>query len=157
VKKIHIKSESEIRGFIQSVDDEFILISITSPEEKWISIPENRYCRGVLQLKFHDVEHPSYGFVSFSDRQAVKIRDFAEEHDDVAVIICQCEAGISRSAGVASALIKRYGMDESEIFTNGRYIPNLLVYKKLLKAYSIPVDDAELKRLSSLSTRYFHI
>jgi predicted protein tyrosine phosphatase len=157
VKKIHIKSEREIRGFIQSVDDEFILISITSPEEKWVSIPENGNCRGILQLKFHDIEHPSYGLVPFSENLAAKIRDFVEEHNDVAVIICQCEAGISRSAGVASALIKRYGMDESEIFTNGRYIPNLLVYKKLLEAYDIPVKDAELKRLSSLSTHFFSI
>ncbi|UCB44911.1 MAG: hypothetical protein JSV25_11930 [Spirochaetota bacterium] len=157
MKKIHIKGEREIGNFIQAINDDFVLISITSPEEDWASIPENVNCRGVLRLKFHDIEHPAHGYVHFSDDHAAKIKDFVEEYNYVKVIICQCEAGISRSAGVASALLKQYGMDENEIFTKGFYMPNLLVYKKMLKAFDIPVDDAELKRLGSSSTYFFRV
>ena len=157
MKKIHIKGEREIKDFIQSVDEDFILISITSPEDEWIKIPENGKCKGVLKLKFHDIEHPAYGYVHFTDDHAMEIKDFVEEYNDVAVIICQCQAGISRSAGVASALIKQHGMDDIGIFKNGLYMPNLLVYKKMLEVFNIPVDDAELKRLGSSSAYFFRV
>ena len=80
-----------------------------------------------------------------------------EKHNDVPVVICQCEAGISRSAGVASALLKLYGMDEKEIFTKGLYMPNLLVYKKLLEVFGMPVDDEDLRRLGASSTNFFRV
>ena len=157
MKKIHIKGEREIGKFIKEVDDDFILISITSPDEEYAVIPENGNCREVLRLKFHDIEHPAHGYVHFTDAYATEIKDFVEEYSDVTLIICQCEAGISRSAGVASALLKMYGMDESEIFTKGLYMPNLLVYRKLLETFDIPIDDKELKRLGSLSNYFFRV
>lgn len=51
--------------------------------------------------------------------------------DKINLIICQCEAGISRSAGVAGALSKVLNKDDSKIFED--YCPNMLVYRTVLE------------------------
>jgi predicted protein tyrosine phosphatase len=142
MKKIYIKSEREIGPFIETLGKDFILISITSPAEDHVKILPNDHNRGVLRLKFHDIESPIGGYSHFTSSQAASIRAFIESNHSTDTIVCQCEAGISRSAGVAAALTKYYGMDETIIFTGGRWMPNILVYQKLLQAFRIPLGGS---------------
>ena len=48
------------------------------------------------------------------------------------MMIIQCDAGVSRSAGVAGALMKYYNGDDSEIFENPKYRPNMRCYRTML-------------------------
>jgi len=47
-------------------------------------------------------------------------------------IICQCPAGLSRSAGMAAALAKYFNGDDTRYFKE--YLPNMRVYRMVLNA-----------------------
>lgn len=90
-----------------------IWISITDPKAPLAALKEHDATLGILRLQFHDVDPKFYdlddlasrGIYGMSEEQAKEILDFVDEHkDDVAIIAIHCEAGISRSQGVRSAL-----------------------------------------------------
>ena len=47
-------------------------------------------------------------------------------------IICQCDYGISRSAGLAAAIMERYGKKGIQVFRNYKYTPNQFVFNRVL-------------------------
>ena len=49
-------------------------------------------------------------------------------------IICQCEYGMSRSAGCAAAILEYYQHSGITVFADDRYCPNKAVFRKLLAA-----------------------
>lgn len=61
------------------------------------------------------------------------VAELLREYPDTDVIV-HCDAGISRSAGVAAAILKHTTGDDSSIFENGLYDPNLWCYQKTLAA-----------------------
>jgi predicted protein tyrosine phosphatase len=70
----------------------------------------------------------------FTDENAKQILDFVEKYKlEIETIIVHCEAGISRSAGVAGALSLIYNGTDQLYFDD--YLPNMLVYRKILNAY----------------------
>ena len=65
---------------------------------------------------------------------AKKIVKFVKKYlNDVELIVCQCEAGISRSAGIAAGLAKCIDGDDDYFFK--RYLPNSLVYSMIRKEW----------------------
>ena len=71
----------------------------------------------------------------FSDEQAKKIAAFIKSVSHKAdLLICQCEYGQSRSAGLAAAIRQFLYGDGIEIFADERYYPNRVVYHKVLNA-----------------------
>lgn len=46
-------------------------------------------------------------------------------------IICQCDYGLSRSAGLAAAILERYGHMGIQVFQDYRYTPSQIVYNKV--------------------------
>ena len=60
---------------------------------------------------------------------------------EVDVIICQCSAGISRSAGVAAALGVILNGSDKEIFNDPKYCPNRFVYRTILNEYENQLDN----------------
>lgn len=86
----------------------------------------------ILYLDFDDVE--SNGIHHMLTSQAVKVANFVFKFikEEVPFLVVQCEAGISRSAGVAAAIIKYYNNDDSEIFK--QYHPNTHCYKLVLSS-----------------------
>ena len=62
---------------------------------------------------------------------AEKIKQFVEAHKEDSIIV-HCDAGVSRSAGIAAALMKFYNGDDTPIFDNPRYCPNMLCYRTML-------------------------
>jgi len=52
---------------------------------------------------------------------------------DVDKIIVQCDAGRSRSAGVAAAIKKYFDGDDTQFFDDPYYRPNMLCYRKTLE------------------------
>lgn len=135
-------SEDTVKKY--ECDVPHIVISIRSPDGEIATLPENEKRKGVLRLAFHDVDEDGDDIASrwlrragiapelMSKGQADEIREFVRENDDVEVVICNCEAGISRSAGVAAALAKTYNGDDGRYFK--QYHPNMHVYRSVLNA-----------------------
>ncbi len=53
---------------------------------------------------------------------------------DIDMLICQCEYGQSRSAAVGAAILEFKSKKGIDIFSNDKYCPNKLVFRKVLKA-----------------------
>ena len=74
------------------------------------------------------------GIKCMDNKDAKNIIDFVETFkNEVDLIVVHCEFGISRSAGVASALSLILNGTDQYYFDN--YIPNMLCYRKILNAY----------------------
>jgi len=70
----------------------------------------------------------------FTEKQAKDILEFVQTYEwEVDLIVVHCEAGISRSAGVAGALSLIYNKTDQYYFDH--YLPNMLVYRKILNVY----------------------
>jgi predicted protein tyrosine phosphatase len=133
------RAESEI------VDVPYIHISVCSPGSDGAILPDNENRIDVLRLCFHDIESSTdpkdlgmkflkrYGIEPrlFNAEDAQAIFDFLEKHKEAETIVVNCEAGISRSAGIAAAIAKVRNGDDEQYFK--RYHPNLLAYRTLLK------------------------
>ena len=148
--KIEIESRE---GIITRAKEPFrlrtALISITDADNDFVVL-EHKPCY-ILQLKFDDVSSEifeealgrmptkeetvmlSKKFHMFTDEQALKIAEFFMSIK-VELLICQCEYGQSRSAGVAAAIMQFKCNNGIEIFADERYYPNRLVYNKLFDA-----------------------
>lgn len=103
---------------------------------------------GVLQLQFDDwdaeqktlieKEYPhserAKHMIYFSEQHAKKLIRFVKKHlDKIELIVVQCDAGISRSTGIAAALSKCVNDDDECFFK--QYLPNSLVYSTILKEW----------------------
>lgn len=124
----------EIKDFIPEVP--YIVISISDPDKPEQEITRSAKLRGVLSLKFHDIVQPRKfqltTDVAMTPEHARQALSFVRQHlRDVGLIICQCEAGVSRSAGLAAALSRILEGDDEYFFLN--YWPNRWVYDLLLE------------------------
>lgn len=125
-----------------------IFISIITPSDKEANIKTNEHTCGVLRLAFDDVDNPVRIFPSylisgedretimFSDEMAQQVIDFVKQHKlgkDINRCIIHCDAGRSRSRGLASALSLIFNGDDKDIIKG--YAPNMLVYRKILNCW----------------------
>ena len=113
-------------------DQPFAVISIATRPIDFIELhTENAV--GVLQLAFLDTPHLVEN--CFSKEQAQAILDFVDWCGDrIEVLMIHCEAGISRSPGVAAAIAHIKGGPGSEQrFFEGDFWPNHLVYRTILE------------------------
>lgn len=71
----------------------------------------------------------------FSDEQARQVAEFYNRvKGNVDTMICQCEYGQSRSAGVAAAIIEFTTGKGIRVFADDRYYPNKFVFRKVYNA-----------------------
>lgn len=124
-----------------SRDDDHVHVVITTPGERKIMLP----CRKTtLRIFFNDLdpeairrtkafaENPTKGQMlidgCFTGAHAWEVASFVSmtNPDDVVV---NCEAGVSRSAGVVLALRRKYGGDTEELFRKAH--PNIHVASML--------------------------
>ena len=71
-----------------------------------------------------------------SEEQANEIAFFYENNkDNISTLICQCEHGQSRSAAVAAAILEFRSRRGIKIFSDDRYFPNKVVFRKVLGAF----------------------
>lgn len=85
-------------------------------------------------LNFNDTDKLDSQCIT--DEDATKIVSFVHEveKEDIDFIIVNCEAGISRSSGVAAAISKYLINDDNQFFGN-RYVPNIACYRKVLNKF----------------------
>lgn len=119
------------------------IISIRTPDdEQAVFNLENDTIKDILHLSFYDVSTEAQdickGYPAMTDDDALKIKEFVLKwKDKVDTIIVHCDAGVSRSAGVAAGILDGLNQDSSQIFDNNRYLPNSLCYRKTLNAFKI--------------------
>lgn len=114
-------------------DQPYVVISITDCEREDALVADAPSCLGVLRLKFHDVQRPKAGKALMTTQDAQSIVRFIRQRLDKArLIICQCEAGFCRSAGVAAALSRWIQGDDALL--QRQYLPNLHVYQLVWEA-----------------------
>ena len=128
-----------------------IIISITNPivnEESMIlwppaAIPDNPNCHGILRLTFWDADRKKNGLDEiFTNDHATQILRFVKRHKDIDLIVAQCEAGRSRSAGTIASLTKLHGQDDNKWFK--MKTPNMLVYRTILNmAHKMKMDFSD--------------
>lgn len=124
-----------------------VVISINSSSEFFLKIPHNpkNGIKKLLSLSFDDVDKKQYddmivdgygSVVLMSEQDAARIVSFVKKYkDSVDGIIVHCDAGVSRSAGVMAAIVKWLTGDDSKIFSDLRFHPNMWCYQLVLNEF----------------------
>ena len=140
-----MKFKTFSRELIQTYipDENCLIISVSDPDSEPITLNVNKFVKGVLRLSFHDIDNipddllstiNEMGLVLFSRNHADKIIKFVKRNlSEISFIACNCEAGVSRSRGIAAALSKVLTGDDSKVFQRGR--PNMRVRKLILERW----------------------
>ena len=121
-----------------------IIISITDPGTLPAIIRPNFQNKGTLRLEFEDIdaEEPE----AMTEAHAEAIAKFVNEHkDSVDMIVVHCEAGVSRSAGVAAAIGLVLNGDDKQFFTNPRFCPNMWCYRLVLDAFGFNITPEDFE------------
>ncbi len=136
-------------------DEPYAVLSSTDPQGTHPKIAPSEQLRALLTLQFSDVDRvlprlqaKSAYVRSCTPEIARRIAAFvqAQRAQGVRLFVIHCEAGMSRSAGVAAALSQFYNGDE--FFFLHHYRPNVLVREMVLAALQdqassnvLPVTD----------------
>ena len=124
---------------INDIDD-CIIISITDAGSEPNHFNDNSHIKAILNVQFNDVEFGDSKCITYE--QANNILKFVNDNiNNVSKIIVHCEAGISRSAGVCAALMKIINDNDSPIFENPRFCPNMSCYRAIMEAYFGSYDE----------------
>lgn len=145
-KVIRVMSRKEASDFsFTDFQEKTIIISIAALEESANTFNRcNPNLLGILFLRFDDVEADEFNHMT--ERDAERIIQFVNDNLDSAdQIVVQCGAGISRSAGVAAALMLILNGDDSPIFDNPKFCPNKCCYRTLLNAFFGSFDEEEIE------------
>ena len=136
--KIMVMNRKEVLDFCKHPHlAQFIIISISTPHVEYSEFPFCTATNNVIdicEVQFFDLDNTypiKKGLMEFKD--AKKIVGFVSNYKDK-IIIVHCDAGQSRSAGVAAALSKYYNNDDSEYFDNPRFTPNMWCYRQIMNA-----------------------
>ena len=154
-----MKIEPVPRFFAEKISAEIkethLWISITSTRSTFADLKPNPNCKGILRLsfddcsdifRFDDYDCGSPILTPISEDQCQGVWEFVDARlGTFKSIYINCDAGISRSPAVAAALARHYLGSEEYYFKVGIYFPQEYVYRSLLKAKNIEVDDQQLK------------
>lgn len=155
--KIKVASRAEIISKATSgFEDKTMIISIscTGDKEPYAlkRAMEDSQSNVVHVEFFHfddiDKEYFSRGLNSISDDDAKRIVATVQEwKDKVDTIYIHCDAGVSRSAGVAAAISMALTGEDDYFFTSYLYVPNILCYRKVLAAFGKEAEEKDYKEL----------
>jgi len=124
--KIYVYSETGAKLITPTLLNEFHWIQIkTIDDNNWLKPPNN--CKDKLNLTFCDSSYIN----NFKEEIGVKILYFLKRNYPIEELIINCEAGISRSAGLAAA-IEFYYLGTSEIIKK-KPLYNSTVYSNMLE------------------------
>lgn len=137
-KHIEVMSKQQAEQYGMAEHDEHsLVISIASRgTNKAFIVPNTKSnIEDVIWLEFNDTDSTDmvYGGIEYAHTDKIRetvLRFLAT--DSVTRLIVQCEAGQSRSAGTAAAIMKFIYNDDSSIFNNQKYTPNMMCYRKVL-------------------------
>lgn len=118
--------------------DPCVIVSIDTDGDH-VKLNRNASIKDVLCLTFDDVET---GDTAITEHHAEQIANFVRRWiNKVDTVIVHCDAGVSRSAGIGAAIMKWANGDDSAIFNNGRFIPNMRCFRMMLNAFNVNTSD----------------
>ena len=116
-----------------------IIISIKSSWDKiWpdLSATDKNNVKHILFLSFDDIEYEDNPKFAMTEDDGKQVANFINKYyDEVDDIIIHCDGGISRSAGVAAAIMRVKEGDDFPVFDNSRKHPNMTCYFRTLKGF----------------------
>ena len=131
--KVTILSKSELFNLIEkkALTSKSAIVSFADEEDDFLDFPKDSI---VLKIVFYDIR-PSSTIKEHYYRLLPEAKDIARFVNQKILegkdIICQCDYGISRSAGLAAAILERYAHRGIDVFANYKYTPNQFVYNKV--------------------------
>ena len=139
IKHIEVMSKQKMEEFMNAENKaNSIVISIRAHDSSKLNIPINgkSKIKEVAYFMFDDVTD-GYDF-AITKEQASDIASFVLKHNNSRKdlnLIVHCDAGKSRSAGVAGAIMKYLFYDDTLIFGDKQYYPNMTCYMRVLNAF----------------------
>jgi predicted protein tyrosine phosphatase len=128
VMNFQVLSRANVATVIPELPHLLISITDVNSEEAILADAPNRL--GVLRLQFADSDE---GGETLSPEMATRIvAAVRQDQESIKLVVCHCEAGVSRSAGVAAAL-SRWLNDDDKVFY-AHFYPNSHVYRTVLNA-----------------------
>lgn len=98
--------------------------------------------KDILYLFFDDVDRPDPHCMTKEHAEAIK--EFVIRWmDEVELIIVHCQGGVSRSAGVCAGILKSLYNNDTQIFNNARYCPNMTCYRLVVEEFLNYYDEVE--------------
>jgi len=132
-----------------NTDTSYAIIVATETELRKKPLGNLRY----LYAPFEDTE---YGGGSLTPKIARKIVSYYDgiPADSCEILFLVCDAGQSRSAALAAALLNAEGQDDiKSVWSNPRYNPNPLVYRLVLQVFGKRVSNAKIRRLVHINDK----
>ncbi len=128
-----ILSRSKAKQFsYKFIPQSYVIISITDVDAQNVAFMRSDNLKDVLRLRFDDTEEDTLSAIM--PRDAAKIVDFVLAWKDKAdMIVVHCEMGVSRSAGVAAALMLWLNGSNDDVFGDINYSPNMRCYNTVLQ------------------------
>lgn len=125
------KENAKSASYVLAGKTAIISINNMSDDEAYFHKSDNLV--GVLSLRFDDVTGSEDYKMEESDGE--KIRTFLKNVlPKIDRLIVHCEYGVSRSSGVAAAILKAVSGSDIEIFNNPKYCPNMHCYRTTFNA-----------------------
>ena len=116
-----------------------MIISIKSSWDKELpalSKTKSNNVKFILSLSFDDINIEDDPKFAMTLEDGKKVADFVNQHyDEVDTIIVHCDGGISRSAGVAAAIMRVKEGDDFPLFDSRTKHPNMTCYLRTLKGF----------------------
>lgn len=117
-----------------------LIISACEPHKELAVIPRNENTLDILYQKYTDQDYADRLNEEklFSLSLASQIwQTILGYRNEIEMVICQCDGGISRSSATAAALSRIINGDDRWVFNCGAYNPNKLVYITLLNVFHL--------------------
>lgn len=131
--KPSIMSASEMYRLIEKgIPNNTAIVSFADTIDDFLEFPKGT---DVLKIAFYDIRPHTTVKEHYPQMlpEAPQIaRYIYEKKNEGKDIICQCDYGVSRSAGCAAAIMQRWGNNGIKVFADYRYTPNQFVYNKVL-------------------------
>ena len=131
--KVSILSKSELFNLIEKneLTNKTAVISFADDEDEFLDFPDRI---DVLKVVFYDIRPTSIPKEEY-DTVLPEAKDIAlfinQKVKEGKDIICQCDYGVSRSAGLAAAILEKYAHRGIDVFSDYKYTPNQFVYNKV--------------------------
>ena len=142
MKNIVVMSRSEARRFSFNKNIPPCIIISINTDGVHNNFSRNQNIKAIKHFTFDDVED---GSGAITQGIANGIADFVRGWiDRVDTVVVHCDAGVSRSAGVGAAIMKWANNDDSPIFDDGRFCPNMRCFRYMLNALMCDVPEKEI-------------
>lgn len=130
-------------GFTDNKNFAIISIQEYPIEIMGVTYKRGGHCKDALNIWFSDItdkerEQQEKYIKLITNEDADKIYKFVMniKNTNIERLIVHCNLGISRSAAVAAAISKALTGSDKEFF-DGKYVPNMVVYYTVLKAFGL--------------------